>query len=264
MGIFCYACNSQLVAKNLIAAFKCNGDCGKWFHIQCTLLSDTLIKYYRYEGNKDNGDAWFCSTPCKSKLMNRGVGLAQSTSSSLNDDNASVTMSNITALFNEHLGQFKTKLNDFMDKILQQIETINDKIKKLENENQLMRDELKNTKSDQNADIIINEISDRERRSRNVLIFNLKESEHSNTIERINYDMNAFKRISSQILDIDPVKVVRLGKTSNKGTRPLKVTLPSRENVLALLRNKAKVIDNNIKLKADLTDLQRNELKKVY
>ncbi|KAK9869213.1 hypothetical protein WA026_002965 [Henosepilachna vigintioctopunctata] len=91
---------------------------------------------------------------------------------------------------------------------------------------------------------ILEEISDRQFRARNVIINNIPESDCGNDGEQVK---NILQTISPEI-KYDKFKIFRVGKKVNSLRRPLKVILESREQALNMMRNKRKLIeyDNNI------------------
>lgn len=116
----------------------------------------------------------------------------------------------------------------------------------------------------------IEEINDRKVRENNLIVLNIDESGSPNVNERIEYDKAKIRSIFEPVLPSADFKVIRLGmknKGSDSGktfTRPIKVILNSSTEVSNVLRNKYKLNLQNIKVKADLTIMQRNKFKAVY
>ena len=77
--------------------------------------------------------------------------------------------------------------------------------------------------------IAVSEIEERAKRSSNVMLFNLKESEEST--EKIKRDDEAKLKEIARIMDtkFDPLKAIRIGKKETGKTRPLKVIFQSHE-----------------------------------
>ena len=118
--------------------------------------------------------------------------------------------------------------------------------------------------------LAVNEIEEREKRSKNVMIFNLPESPAATSDETANKDKEKIDEIG-QILGavIETTKTVRIGKKETGKVRPLKVILPNRTARDALL-SKAKNLHKseeemakNLVMKMDLTPTQRLEEKKL-
>jgi len=121
---------------------------------------------------------------------------------------------------------------------------------------------------------ILQEISERERCSRNVIISGLKESSSSAIEERISYD-------TSKIAEtIDPyfpevvanLKSIRLGKPNDRGPRALKVFFSSKEIALKLVSDfnkNARGLPPDSRLRSvtmtrDRTPLERESIRLVY
>lgn len=109
---------------------------------------------------------------------------------------------------------------------------------------------------------IVDELLDRQFRSKNILIFNLTDdADHSTN------DVCTTKEILSAMdLDYNPVKVVRLGRKSDK-PRPLKIVLPEINDVFSVLKNKKKLQShstfNSIRISSDKTSQQRNHFNSI-
>lgn len=111
------------------------------------------------------------------------------------------------------------------------------------------------------AEFLLREIKEREKRCLNLLLFNVAESSSSDVKQRIAEDT----RIVHSILDtlggshVELAKVVRLGKRGSR-TRPLKLVLPSRNDVIECLKHKHKLGGTGYRISADLTELQRSHM----
>ena len=116
----------------------------------------------------------------------------------------------------------------------------------------------------------MNETEEREKRSNNIMIFNLPESKAATSDETANKDKEKNDEIG-QILGgvIEIMKTVRIGKKETGKVRPLKVILPNRTAREALL-SKAKNLHKseeemakNLVMKMDVTSTQCLEEKKL-
>ncbi|KAL3287386.1 hypothetical protein HHI36_001859 [Cryptolaemus montrouzieri] len=104
-------------------------------------------------------------------------------------------------------------------------------------------------------------------RGRNIMLFNLKESNRNELQERIADDVSKISEILSpaNVSREQIVKVLRLGKKSNKN-RPTKVVLDSQDIALKVLKNKTAVsgaTNEKISIFEDRTVLQRTYLNNV-
>ncbi|KAG5875030.1 hypothetical protein JTB14_008139 [Gonioctena quinquepunctata] len=138
------------------------------------------------------------------------------------------------------------------------------KINKLEEDIVILKDEVKSLKSNPgnalNAETLYNEIQERARRSKNVLIHNLKESNLRDHKDRISHDIeNAINILSPMEISSADIKVFRLGKPGNK-PRPLKVIFDNEEAALTCIKNRRKVVslNPNIRISADTYVISAN------
>ncbi|KAG5896614.1 hypothetical protein JTB14_009525 [Gonioctena quinquepunctata] len=116
--------------------------------------------------------------------------------------------------------------------------------------------------SQTNNDEIINEIYERQTRSKNIMIFNLPEGERYTTDSDITKVKCIFKDITDDEVKI--TRVARLGKQNKNGARALKVVLDDAQDVLYVLRNRTKVNkERNIIINADQTPMQMAQYKSV-
>lgn len=75
--------------------------------------------------------------------------------------------------------------------------------------------------------------------------------------------MELSKVISKTNPHCSEFKLFRLGRPGVK-SRPLKVVLPDADNVSICLQNKRNLLDTNVRVSADLTPAERNDIKKAY
>uniref|UniRef100_A0A6P7GB43 Uncharacterized protein LOC114340024 n=1 Tax=Diabrotica virgifera virgifera TaxID=50390 RepID=A0A6P7GB43_DIAVI len=88
------------------------------------------------------------------------------------------------------------------------------------------------------VDDVVNELHEREKRSKNILIFNLPEL--SNTSE----DASQVKSILSKAhasINTNEVKILRFGNVNKNGHRPIKVIFSSASDALHVIKNKQTV-----------------------
>ncbi|KAL4152733.1 hypothetical protein QTP88_000566 [Uroleucon formosanum] len=153
--------------------------------------------------------------------------------------------------------------------ILNRMDTLSTEIISLKNENaELKRDieklktnSLEHTCSSNTANSFpgfdfVKEIQEREIKSRNILLFNVVESQDDEI-------KLATDQIKSLHIDVPITSAVRLGKQSNK-PRPIRIEFECPQSVFAVLKSK-KILSTsqfwkNIWITADLTVLQRSNL----
>lgn len=112
---------------------------------------------------------------------------------------------------------------------------------------------------------VLTEMQDRCIRARNVIVYHIEESKSQVSAERIDHDRAQFVSVwEAMALDnIPDFKVFRIGRPGQK-PRPIKIVFPSESHVKECLRNKRRLIDNNINIKPDLTPTQRDTMKRLY
>lgn len=159
--------------------------------------------------------------------------------------------------FNQVLVNFKQEIREMylkdMAGMQQNIQDLTDRIEQLE----------KGTNSSANPaavteEEIMSELQDRERRSNNIMIYNLEEpsSNESMDLDIVNVKgaIQAVKKIN-----VDNKKIIRLGVKRQGITRPVKVILNSREDVLDIVKNKFRC-RNPVRIDHDRTHKQRKHL----
>lgn len=110
-----------------------------------------------------------------------------------------------------------------------------------------------------------NEINERYSRSKNIIIFNINESQSLSPEERSDHDKTHVVQ-TLQKLELDgnvDFKVVRIGRPSSK-PRPVKVIFADPSMVTKCLQNKRKLAGCRLSVKPDLTLMQRNKIKMVF
>lgn len=112
----------------------------------------------------------------------------------------------------------------------------------------------------------ISEMQERERRSVNVLVFGVNESDLTNKEECQRHDKEKAKDIILKVkndVQMDSVKCTRLGAPSEGKIRPLKLTFSTKEEALQIVRLKSKLNVTGVYIKYDQTPSQREYLKKI-
>lgn len=175
-------------------------------------------------------------------------------------------------------------LRSEFEKVNKQLVTLETKINNIEKENAILNTDNKNLRSKLNDleqqiknknipedsghnhqfDEIVQEINEREKRKRNVLIFGISEEHNSGNQTRANQDKQLVNRIfnSISISESENISAIRVGKFDpNKNVpRPLKVTV-SDESVVHDIIHKAKNLRSmnnykNVNISLDRTPRQ--------
>ncbi|KAL3273636.1 hypothetical protein HHI36_015067 [Cryptolaemus montrouzieri] len=110
-------------------------------------------------------------------------------------------------------------------------------------------DRLKSNENVSNVEIISAEVNDRIIRSKNIMIYDLKESSKAEVADRIDDDRRKVQKLLTGI-DIKPdelVKIVRIGKKRGRDgkSRPAKDVFSGPDEVAAILKNKKKIVESS-------------------
>lgn len=171
--------------------------------------------------------------------------------------------------------QFQTSMEHVqksLDEILTENEVYRLKIDELEKRCANLEEKISDLTTKNTPEIIeqtINEISERQTRSKNILLFNVPESVLPSTVERSEQDLTLTKKIVTVLHKgpVDTIKVFRLGRhqADRRNPRPLKVILPSPHIAKQILKNKSKLPNEYkpIVIRSDDTPMQRTYLKEV-
>lgn len=127
-------------------------------------------------------------------------------------------------------------------------------------------EKIKGNQNTLDCESTINEINEREKRSKNIIIFGVNESESTDLNERKEYDKNQVVSIVSQMvpnIDLNKSTIIRLGKPDSKKPRPLRVTLKNKEQAVEVFRGQKKKPKKGIKIRNDLTVMQRENLQRL-
>lgn len=122
--------------------------------------------------------------------------------------------------------------------------------------------------------VILQEISERERCSHNVIVRGIPESSSSSSSDRISSDSMRLSEILQPFLPACPsnIKSIRLGRPNDRGPRPLKVFLSSKEQAIKLISdfytNKRNHPTNDplnsISVTRDRTPRERASIRQIY
>lgn len=166
-----------------------------------------------------------------------------------------VTTDNLTT----ELNNMKSHISDIVGKNL----AAESRMNSLESEIQQLKANPTQFLTEPNYEDILNEIKERESRSKNIIINGIREAESSDKDQRKNLDTKEVVKIIKQISEDfpSPQKIFRLGKYQSNRNRPLKVCFNSYETVKSILRAKNKVSTDSISIYSDQTPQQRKYLR---
>lgn len=147
-----------------------------------------------------------------------------------------------------------------LDKLEQKLEIFNDKfmrIDELEKKLEVINNKLlSNATTNINEEELISEAMDRIERSRNIIVYNLPES---------NQDESEIKKVLGSVTDDPQVEhIVRLGQPIPAKNRPIKIVFGDKFAARKILKNKSKLKNtqfSNVRLMDDLSRKQLDYLK---
>lgn len=115
---------------------------------------------------------------------------------------------------------------------------------------------------------IIQEITERNKRENNLIIFNIKEANRSSKQDQINADTVYVNDLMSQLVINGPISTpVRIGKFDPSNELPIRIRLNSTNDVLTAIKNfkKVKSVDQfaQVNMSRDRTPMQMKIFKSV-
>lgn len=117
------------------------------------------------------------------------------------------------------------------------------------------------TSEELKSEEVINEMTERQKRANNLMIFNMPERDEDN--DRIEAN-RLIESASGKNFTIK--KISRVGKKNKNGCRALKISLSSQSEVFQIIKNKLKlksINGNKIYINTDLTTNQREQYTKI-
>uniref|UniRef100_A0A8D8U590 Uncharacterized protein n=1 Tax=Cacopsylla melanoneura TaxID=428564 RepID=A0A8D8U590_9HEMI len=152
-------------------------------------------------------------------------------------------------------------LVEMINQLKTQLSSLQQNFEKICNER---TDETDCSQNPQDMDSMISEMEERRLRAKNVIMYDIPESDNDNKDVRINHDTSEVTNIvQSMNVNINRFsKVRRLGKkTQGSNPRPIMVTLENAASAISILK---KARANKISfIKNDLTPIQREKLKQL-
>lgn len=246
MSINCGECDTLISPKQFSSSIKCTGPCSLWYHSKCAQVSEVELLIYKADDKKGDGKKWLCNKctiPSYSMIKD-------------------LIHTELTVIKDE----FST-IGQTMSKILETMSSLVTRVSNLEAENAVLKKEIAVLRNAPATEDLLEELSNREKRQRNLIFYNMPEVSTQTVFNGSKDDGESFQMIM-QFLKIEckPISFYRLSSQPGRN-RPLKVTLSDRGQVLSILRCKRRLGDSvdfrNISIATDLTPRQRTELKSV-
>lgn len=178
---------------------------------------------------------------------------------------SALTFDNIKRLISEQITSlkedFKASYFGEINSLRRTIEALTEKVARLE-AHSMNTASSSGASTHMNAEETLSELNERQRRSRNLLIFGHNETE-STTMPGVatNTDTNAVKDILKTIFpaNYDNIRTYRIGKKRDDKPRPVCVVLSSPDDVVNILKRKSEYT-GAVKFSQDRTPLERKYL----
>lgn len=223
----CKVCMKKVLDSD--DGLQCDSDCQTWFHIKC--VGVTKSEYSQYSNNLNK--KWYCQrVDCSTVNATPSQQLMNKMDELLNKFSLLATKDEVKCIA-EGLNEIKADIHNLNDKMT----SFEPRLDKLEGE---VRD-LKTRAASVATPVegIVEEMNDRQRRSRNVIILGLKECASSSTATTKEYDGGQIKRILEYCglgSSLSSVRYFRIGKTNNGRPRAIKLCLPSENEAITLFK----------------------------
>lgn len=216
---------------------QCRGKCIRWFHKDCAKISTT--EYNRLAG--DSNLIWECMradcvTPgdSHSNQSNDFIKEIRSLASVVHN-----LVEKVDAIKSSDLAEIKSDVkavNNKLEAIEHRISNSEKRITTLEEKFTALEMPLNSGVASVTHEDIISEIEDRAKRSRNIILHNLPESKSRDVALKQSYDKKLVRDITEKIdvvhvIEVESIKLYRIGKPKDGKARPLKVILKSVEEV---------------------------------
>ncbi|KAG5881417.1 hypothetical protein JTB14_004512 [Gonioctena quinquepunctata] len=127
-----------------------------------------------------------------------------------------------------------------MEDIKNDVTELKEYVKALKNENKVLKENLmKIESSETNFDMeeFMNEMEERKKRSNNIMILNINESNAVNRNDRIKDEKKRVKEVLAHAdIALNEFKAIRMGKYDGRKIRPIKVILESNDAAVNILK----------------------------
>lgn len=223
MSVTCPVCVRLVL--DVEEGIGCDAECERWFHRECVRMPKA--DYQRLCSDKNL--KWKCTRTDCNKSSGDSV-----------DAKLDAILSKLSSLAT------KTELSDGLNAIKQDLKVVTTKLKELEPRLAQVELEISTIKDghaggDQLCEDVISECNDRNRRSRNVIVHNLTETNPASSAgESKAHDAKHIQSFFDHIhlnVQMTEVRHFRLGKRSRDKSRPLVICLPSESAALHIFKN---------------------------
>lgn len=159
----------------------------------------------------------------------------------------------------------QNKIKSDMSTLLDKFPGTEKKLATLEAEIKLLKVKSNTSTEISLTETIVEEITERDKRGKNLIITGLPEPVSAHKEERSEIDKREILKILNQACADcpEPATIYRLGKYSPTKKRVIKVSFASQKTCINILRNRNSITYSNIKIYSDQTPQQREFLRKL-
>lgn len=212
---------------------QCEENCDRWFHTTCVNITEE-----EYDHLMQSDLKWTCSrVDCvkgekfvsTNQLMKKLDLLISKT-----DENISESKSNINKM--------SRKVLDKIEEVQKNMTLIGNKVSGLETRMTKVEAELEdiyvnNTVVEVNA---VSEAMERIKRAKNLVLYHVPEGKSRNNDDNLKHDIGIIKDLFGKVsmdIEINDLRMFRIGRFSSDKVRPLKIILPSESSAMLLHKN---------------------------
>lgn len=232
----CPVCVIQIL--HLDKSIQCEDKCGRFFHADCVKLSNT--EYSKLVNPRTNDKSkWICRRDDCAKDVIQQHSQDSILNEILKKLNSVATKSDLDVLSSK-----LTNLTTEVANINQALSTMEPRLSAVENELASVKNELKEIQDHKAAapsvELVVEEIADRERRSRNIIIYNLPENKNKTVSVRVKHDNDLVTLLVGAFCTSNhenDFKTFRIGRPHGDRPRPLRVIFKRSDSVLDFSRN---------------------------
>ena len=221
-----------------------------WYYTKCAKISEASYQFLSCKEAEDI--SWYCKS-CKQPAM---VAILEN--KSIEDK-----VKEHTEKINQKIKAIESNLHKKaesaeLEKLQRRVEELENRIKKVQDNSQGGRSWADITDSAEKRTVqeVIkkslkdrdNEEKERQKRQRNIIIFELPESKETNTEDRKEEDIRKFIALCRNICKVNIIeesleKAIRLGKVSDDKERPLLITLKEENKKREIFQNLNKICE---------------------
>lgn len=240
MATTCKVCMKRVLDSE--DGLQCDDDCQLWFHIKCVGVTKTEYAQYANNVNKK----WHCQrVDCPATYVDVNRTLLNKVDELLSKFSNLATKEEI-GVMNNKIDNIRTEFTNLSAKI----KTFEPRLEKLENVVAKLKLEPSGSTVSQ-LEGFIEEVNDRQRRTRNVIVYGLMESK-SAPADAKNHDsrmVNLILKKANLEGSFANTRFFRLGKKGSNEPRPIKLCMPSQGDATTLFQCLSNIEDLGVELK---------------